>query len=125
MLNEADLRLLMADLESDRVERTMSDSDMDKFCIAACCFANDLPRHAEPGYLLVGVTNNGTASGLTVTDRLLLTLGEVRANGNVLPLPETRIYKVELSDGSGDVAVMEVLPSDLPPVRYKGQVWIL
>ena len=24
----------------------------------------------------------------------------------------------------GDVAVVEVLPSDLPPVRYKGRVWI-
>ena len=124
MLSEAELLRLVADLESDRVERTEAESDMDKFCIAACCFANDLPGHAGPGYLLVGVTNRGAASGLKVTDRLLLTLGEVRANGNVLPLPETRIYKVELSDGSGEIAVMEVLPSDLPPVRYKGQVWI-
>jgi ATP-dependent DNA helicase RecG len=120
MLSEAELLDLMADLESDRIERTVSEGDMDKFCIAACCFANDFPRHGKP----VGVTDRGAPSGLRVTDRLLRTLGEVRANGNVLPLPEVKIYKMALSDHSGEVAVMEILPSDLPPVRYKGQVWI-
>ncbi len=124
MLSEAELLQMMADLESDRVERTMSTSDMDKFCIATCCFANDFPGHGEPGFLLVGVQNDGKPSGLRVTDQLLLTLGNVRANGNVLPVPATKIYKMTLSDGSGDVGIMEVLPSDLPPVRYKGQVWI-
>jgi ATP-dependent DNA helicase RecG len=29
-----------------------------------------------------------------------------------------------LSDGSGDVVIVEVHPSDIPPVRYKGQIWI-
>ncbi len=63
----------MADLESDRVERTESVSDMDKFCIATCCFANDFPQHRKAGYLLVGVTDKGKASGLPVTDKLLRT----------------------------------------------------
>lgn len=114
----------MADLESDRVERTVATSDMDKFCIAACCFANDFPQHRRPGYLLVGVDNRGLAVGLKVTDKLLLTLGEVRANGNVQPLPAIQVYKITLRDGAGDVAVLEVVPSDLPPVRFKQQVWI-
>jgi len=35
-------------LESDRVERTEAANDMDKFCIAACCFANDFPSIASP-----------------------------------------------------------------------------
>ena len=124
MLTESDLLALMADLESDRVERTEADNDMDKFCVATCCFANDFPRHGQPGYLLVGVNNKGRATGLKVTDKLLLTLGEVRANGNVQPLPAVQVYKVPLSDGSGEVAVLEVLPSDLPPVSYKQQIWI-
>ncbi len=124
MLPESQLLALMADLESDRVERTESISDMEKFCIAACSFANDFPNHREPGFLLVGVNNRGKSVGLKVTDKLLLTLGEVRANGNVLPMPETRVYRLVLSDGSGEVAVLEVAPSDLPPVRFKGQVWI-
>ncbi len=124
MLTEHQLLTLMADLESDLVERTESVNDMEKFCIAACAFANDFPNHRQPGFLLVGVNNRGVAVGLKVTDKLLLTLGEVRANGNVLPIPAVQIYKIALSDGSGEVAVVEVIPSDLPPVRFKGQVWI-
>jgi ATP-dependent DNA helicase RecG len=34
------------------------------------------------------------------------------------------VNKIALSDGSGDVVVVEVHPSDLPPVRYRGRVWI-
>ena len=48
----------------------------------------------------------------------------MRANGNVLPIPAVQVYKLALSDGSGEVAIVEVMPSDLPPVRFKGQVWI-
>ncbi|MGP8198267.1 MAG: ATP-binding protein [Limisphaerales bacterium] len=114
----------MADLESDRVERTESVSDMDKFCIAACAFANDFPHHREPSFLLIGVNNSGKATGLKVTDKLLLTLGEIRASANVLPIPAIKVYKIVLSDGSGEVAIVEVMPSDLPPVRFRGQVWI-
>ncbi len=124
MLTEQQLLALMADLESDHVERTESVNDMEKFCIAACAFANDFPNNRQTGFLLVGVNNRGKAVGLKVTDKLLLTLGEVRANGNILPIPAVQIYKLSLSDGSGEVAVLEVMPSDLPPVRFKGQVWI-
>src|SRR5690606_18036118 len=38
------------------------------------------------------------------------------------PLPDLAVAKIALS--GGDVAVVEIRPSDLPPVRYKGQVWI-
>ncbi len=124
MLTEGELLNLMADLESDRVERTESVKDLDKFCIAACAFANDLPHHRQSGFVLVGVDNRGRAVGLSVTDQHLLQLGEVRASGRVLPIPSVQVYKIRLSDGSGEVAVLEVHPSDLPPVRFNGQVWI-
>ena len=124
MITEEQLRALMHDLESDRIERTASFSDMDKLGIAACAFANDLPNHGQPGFFLIGVDDRGHAVGLEVTDKSLRTLGEVRANGNVLPIPSVQVYKIPLSDGSGDVAVVEVMPSDLPPVRFKGQVWV-
>ena len=39
-----------------------------------------------------------------------------------VPLPAITVQKHSLP--GGDVAVMEVLPSDLPPVRYKGRIWI-
>ena len=122
MLTEDELIALMADLESDRVERTTSENDMEKFCIAACCFANDFPRHRKPGYLLVGVTDKGKASGLRVTDKLLRTLGEIRANGNVQPLPAILVYKIPLSAGSGGIsasASAERLGGISAPARWQ------
>lgn len=122
MLTEAQLIDLLSGLESDRVERTISVSDTDKFCQAICAFANDLPNHRQPGYLLIGVRDDGSLSGLSVTDQLLLNLAAIRSDGNVLPQPVMSVAKFKLQ--GGDVAVVEVQPSDMPPVRYKGTVWV-
>ncbi len=122
MLTEDQLKEIMSDLEADYIERTVSVDNTDKFGQAICAFANDLPNHRRPGYLLIGVRDNGALSGLTVTDELLKNLGGIRSDGNVLPQPYMNVGKCSLSDG--DVAVVEVYPSDLPPVRYKGRVHI-
>ena len=122
MLTTDELLALIADHESDRVELTDSTTNTDKFGQAICAFANDLPNHRQPGHLIVGVGDDGTVSGLTVTDELLRRLGEWRSNVNIEPLPVMTVQKYALP--AGDVAVVEVLPSDLPPVRYKGRVWI-
>lgn len=122
MLNEKTLLELMADLESDHVERTVSTKDKNKFCEAICAFSNDFPNRQKPGYLMIGVDDQGKPSGLKVTDALLLNLAAIRSDGNVLPLPAMTVQKYTLPDG--EIAVVEVLPSDLPPVRYRGQVWI-
>ena len=78
---------LLTDLESDRVERTISTNNTDKFCEAICAFSNDMPGHRQPGYLLIGVNDDGTLSGLNVSDRLLLNLANIRQNGQIQPLP--------------------------------------
>jgi len=122
MLTEHELRRLMGDTESDRVERTTSTKATDKFSKAICAFANDLPNHRMPGYLLIGVDNVGHECGLKVTDQLLQDLGAIRANGQILPLPAMAVQKHSLA--GGDVAVVEVQPSDLPPVRYEGRIWV-
>lgn len=122
MLTHDQLRLLLADLESDRVERTISVRDTAKFSQAVCAFANDFPHHGLPGYLLVGVADDGKLSGLEVTDELLKDLAGLRSDGNILPLPALTVNRIQFPEGQ--VAVVEVQPSDLPPVRYKGQVWI-
>jgi len=57
-----------------------------------------------------------------VTDDLLKNLSAIRSDGNVLPQPAMNVTKFSLE--GGEVAVVEVLPSDLPPVRYKGRVHI-
>ncbi|MDS4070355.1 MAG: ATP-binding protein [Candidatus Competibacter sp.] len=122
MLTRDQLSVLLADLELDRVERTISTKDTDKFGEAICAFANDLPGHHQPGYLLIGVRDNGQRSGLKITDDLLKNLGAIRSDGNILPQPVMNVTHFNFDDG--DVAVVKVLPSDLPPVRYKGRVWI-
>ncbi|WP_300339450.1 RNA-binding domain-containing protein [Accumulibacter sp.] len=122
MLTEERLLEVVSDLEADYIERTESISNTDKFGQAICAFANDFPNHCHPGYLLIGVKDNGHLSGLEVTDQLLKNLGGIRSDGNVLPQPAINVAKYCLN--GGEVAVVEVFPSDLPPVRYKGRVYI-
>lgn len=122
MLNEEELTALLSDLESDRVERTASLSKDEKFREAVCAFANDFPNHQKCGYLLIGVKDDGALAGMQVTDQLLQTLGGIRSDGNILPQPAIHIYKKSLQ--GGDVAIVEVRPSDAPPVRYKGRTYI-
>lgn len=125
MLTEADFFTLMADLESFRVERTISTTDTDKFREAICSFANDMPNSGLPGFLLIGVNEkNGQPNGLAVTDQLLQQLASYGSDGTILPPPALVAYKHTLPSGSGDIAVIEVQPHHLPPVRYKGRVCI-
>jgi ATP-dependent DNA helicase RecG len=122
MIQEHELFKLLAEAETDRIERTTSTKDTDKFSEAVTAFANDLPNHRLPGYLVIGVDDDGRPCGLEVTDQLLQNLGGLRSDGNIQPLPSLNVAKFKLP--GGDVAVVEVLPSDLPPVRYKGRVCI-
>lgn len=122
MITAEALQRLINDLESDRVERTQSVSDTDKFSQAVCAFANDLPNHNKPGYLIIGVTDKGTLANIQITDELLKNLGALRSNGNIQPLPQINVGKLTINNC--DVAVVEVFPSHYTPVRYKGTVWI-
>ncbi|HEV2471825.1 MAG TPA: ATP-binding protein [Chthonomonadales bacterium] len=122
MMTESELRALAADMETDRIERTISTRDTAKHCEAICAFANDLPGHRAPGYLLIGVKDDGAITNLAIDDSFLAVLGDLRSNGNILPLPVMFVERVRTTDGN--VAVVKVTPSDQPPVRYKGQVYI-
>ncbi len=121
-MTEEDLNELIKNHESDRIEFTTGTTDTDKFSEAVCAFSNDLPNHRKEGYLIIGVDNKGHFSALNVTDQLLQTLGGLRDNGNIQPLPTISIEKVVSQ--LGEVAVVKVSPSFLPPVRYKGRVCI-
>lgn len=122
MLTSDQLQALLAGHESDRVELTTATKDTDKFSQAVCAFANDLPNNRAPGYLIVGVDDSGKPTGGQITDQLLQNLGALRSDGNIQPLPALAVARISLP--AGEVAVVEVHPSNLPPVRYKGQVWI-
>lgn len=124
--SDSELEALMADVESDLVERkeTWSGDAPEKGRQAVCAFANDLPDHHQPGVLFVGVTDRGVPIGLgnVDADELLRTLADVKTDGQILPpptlLPERRRLK------GVEVAVVTVQPADAPPVRYRGRVWI-
>lgn len=121
-MSDDDLRALLVDLESERVERKAS-LDIDRACQAICAFGNDMPGRGLPGVLFIGADDaSGEPTGLAVDDRLLLELAGLRDRGTILPIPTMSVRR--LSVDAQHVAVIEVLPSLTPPLRYKGVVWI-
>jgi ATP-dependent DNA helicase RecG len=122
MLSDAELIELLEDLDSDRVERKQSLSSPDRIREAICAFANDMPTSGQSGVLFVGVRDDGQCAGLTIDDQLLLTLAAMRNDGNILPFPIMTVQKRNLR--GCELAVVIVEPSENPPVRYSGRVWI-
>jgi ATP-dependent DNA helicase RecG len=121
-MTDAELESLLADLQSDRSERTQSAFDGAKIREAICAFANDLPNHNAPGVVFVGARDDGSCAGLTITEELLLTLADMRSDGNIVPFPTMSVQNRYLN-GCG-MAVVVVQPSYAPPVRCKGRVSI-
>ncbi len=121
-MDDYELEILLNDLESDRVERKVSDADRDKIRQAICAFANDMPHHQKPGVLFIGVNDVGKCANLPITDELLRILADIRSDGNILPFPTMIVQKRTLAGCK--LAVIIVEPSDAPPVRYKGLVWV-
>ena len=117
-----EIRALLNDLESDRIERTISTTNTDKFGQAICAFANDLPNHQMPGFLFLGVLDNGEIQGVDVTDELLKNVAAIRTDGNIQPQPSMIVEKVSMEEG--EIVMVKVDPSVFPPVRYKGRIWI-
>lgn len=122
MITKEELLNLLDSTETYRVEKTISTTNMDKFCEAICAFANDMPNSKKNGYLLIGVNDDGSRCGLKATDELLLKLSAIRTDGNILPLPVMNVDTIPFDDG--EVLVIEVTPSVLPPVRYRGRTYI-
>jgi len=121
---EHELEALLENIESDLAERKESwkGDAPDKGRQAVCAFANDFPDHRKPGVLFVGAKDDGTPSGLKITDELLRTLSDIKTDGNTLPPPLIVVEKRTLR--GAEMALVIVQPSDAPPVRYKGRIWI-
>ena len=61
MITREELLDLLKSTETYRVEKTISTTNMDKFCEAICAFANDMPNSKKNGYLLIGVNDDGSS----------------------------------------------------------------
>lgn len=121
-MDDAALELLLRDLESPSSERKQSFSDADRICQAICAYSNDMTGSRQPGYIFIGARDDGSPSGFAITDRVLLDLSALRSDGRILPQPRMIVEKRTLA--GAEMAVIEVFPADLPPVRFKGVVWI-
>ena len=122
--NDHELEQFLADLESDLTERkeTFGGSAPTTVREAVCAFANDLPDHRQAGVVFIGARDDGSPSGLPITDDLLLQLADIKTDGNLLPPPTLTVAKRILR--GVEMAVISVQPSDSPPMRYRGRVWI-
>jgi ATP-dependent DNA helicase RecG len=113
-LPDEELEALLNDLESDRAERKESfkGDAPEKLRQAICAFANDLPGYQTAGVAFVGVKDDGTPSGLAITDELLLELADIRSDGLIQPMPSMTVEKRVLR--GAQIAVITVLPADAP-----------
>ena len=121
-LTKDEIRSLLGDIENERVERTLSTDNTKKMSEAICSFANDIRNTKKPGYFLIGADDNGVLDGQTFTDEQLRSYAGLRNSGTILPPPAMMVYKETFPEG--EVAVIEVQPSEDTPVRYKGVIWI-
>ena len=122
MLSDDDRRRYLRDLESDHVERTSGHPNKDKIGEALCAFANDLPDRRATGVLYVGVHDNGDCANATIDETLLQSLSGFRTDGAISPFPVLHVRRHVL-DGCA-MAIVEVEPSDNPPLKYKGRVCV-
>lgn len=123
-LSDAELLARLRDLESDAAERKSSFSRdvATKAREAVCAFANDLPGHNHPGVLFIGANDDGSPSGLAVTDELLRDVSDMKTDGRILPSPSILVEKRILLGAEMVVVVVE--PSDISPVKFDGRTWI-
>jgi ATP-dependent DNA helicase RecG len=123
-ISDQELESLLDDCESDLVERKQSfKSDVPKKARqAVCAFSNDLRNHNKPGILFIGAKDDGTPSNEPITDELLRTLADMKTDGNILASPTLSVEKRILK--GAEMAIVIVMPSDMPPVRYEGRIWI-
>lgn len=96
-----ELQRLIENGEADRVEKTRSTTDTDKFREAICSFSNDMAGRRQPGYLLIGVDENDPGFRLQASDDLLKQLTGYRSDGQIMPLPVMNVAVYPHPGGGG------------------------
>jgi ATP-dependent DNA helicase RecG len=120
---KSELERLLNDLESELVERKESFKTVsDKVRETVGAFANDLPDHRRDGIVFIGAKDDGSPSGLAITDELLLQIADIKTDGNIVPPPTLSVTKHVLR--FAEIVVISVQPADSPPVRYEGRIHI-
>jgi ATP-dependent DNA helicase RecG len=118
--NDAEIEVLFRQPEKDLVERKRSTNLKQEILETVCAFANDLPNHCRPGLIFVGVEDNGRCANLTINEKTVRDVANWRNEGKVQPVPTMIVRTHEIDDCP--LVVIEVMPSDIPPVRYEGRI---
>lgn len=118
--NDAEIEVLFRANESDLVERKRSINLKDAILEAICVFANDLPDHQRAGVVFVGVNDDGSCANQTFSEKTLRDIVNWRNEGRIQPLPSI-IADARTIDNCS-VIVVQVMPSDIPPVRFDGRI---
>lgn len=122
MISKEELERILRSPEQFQIEKTISLTDKDKFGEAICAFSNDFPASGRPGYLIIGVHDDGKIAGMIENENILQTLMDFRNDGRIVPPPIITVQGFSFQEGY--VAVAEVMPGKQPPFRYKGKVFI-
>lgn len=123
-LTDEQLLQIIAGGESDRVEfkESLGGESPRRIREAICAFANDLPDHQEPGYVVIGVNDKGGLVGAAITDEMIRQLADMKSDGQIVPPPSMTVEKHTLE--GRQVALVTVQVSDSPPVRCRGVIRI-
>ena len=109
--------------ESELIEWKPSLSQTDSIYRTICALANDFAGYRQEGVIFIGRENDGNCSNTTINDQTMLDfVGQIRASGSILPLPEVSYQQVVL-DGCSVLALV-VRPSASTPVQYGNTVWV-
>jgi ATP-dependent DNA helicase RecG len=121
-MTRKELEKLLQAGESNKIEFKSRFTKDNKLPQTICAFANNLDGDGKPGYIIIGINNDKTFSGLRDTDQIQTTIAEYRSNANINPLPSIGVQLISCDEG--DVLVVKVEPSSTPPLRYEGVVWV-
>lgn len=119
-MSEEEIKSLLKQEESERLEKCESPKPVDKISKTICAFANNLGDSKKPGTLLIGLKDNGDCAGLSVTDEMLRNIASVK--DNIQPFPVISVKKH--IDKECELIAVTVQASKNPPLRYKGQCWV-
>jgi ATP-dependent DNA helicase RecG len=103
-------------------QRADGKSFRDEIREVICSFANDLAGRGLPGVIFIGLGDNGICTGLSIDDRLLKSLAELRGDGKINPPPLLTVERKVLN--GCEMAIVTVQPAVTPPVWLNQQIYV-
>lgn len=99
-----------------------SKDNKERICRTICAFANDISNQQRNGIIVLGIKDDGSASGLSISEKLERDILDIKGEGKIVPQP-TFICQKQTFKGQ-DVLRIEIAPAVSPPVKYEGRIWV-